>query len=124
MARKKAANPAYSFCVEIHKKWWEKNHQYKWYFKPRAGRELNEILDKLSGSYEIVKGTLPTTQELINSFKLVFDMYDYWGFWKGKLFELWDINTHLYKILEEIKKSNGATKQKQATDAYNAIRGL
>lgn len=107
MAKAKTVNPAFASCLDLHKQWWEKNHPYKWYMTPRAGKALNEILDKLSGSYEIVKGVLPTVQELINSFKLVFDMYEYWGFWKGKLFELWDINTQLYKLLEEIKKNNG-----------------
>lgn len=114
---KKPVHPAFTTCRDIHRDWWLKNHPYAWEFNGREGRALNEILHKLTEAFKIAKEVAPTVDELIMSFRLVFEKYSDWGYWKGKCFRLSEINYRLINILEEIKKHNAANKSTSLADA-------
>lgn len=121
---KKTVNPAFTPCIEIYNTWFKGRYPYPPTFNSRQGKCMNEILKTLGETIKNKQGEYPTVEELIASFKLVLDKHDNWGFWKGKIFHLHQINDKLIEILEEIRNNNGAGKQQQAVDAYNSIKDL
>lgn len=126
---KNQPNPAFQLCMDDYYNWFKSEYPYPPSLNGRAGKSLNSILKKLSECYKIAKGELPTVDEVRKSFNLVLSQRPNWGFWKDKVFHLWQIDDKLIEILEEIKKHNAATNKSTsladaAMDRFNSRQAI
>lgn len=103
---KKSANPAFAPCRDIYFSWFDANHQYAVIFNGADGEALNKILEWLAKSFTKKYERLPTVQEVVASFKVIFNNYEHWGYWKGKAKRLTTIYYGIQEITDNIKANN------------------
>jgi DNA phosphorothioation-dependent restriction protein DptG len=119
---KKEINPAFTPCRLVWEEW-NNNFTYPALYDGSDGKALNYLIKYLSKVFQIKKGYLPDTQEIIDSWKFILSQHDNWGYEKDKRKRIREIYSKIQNILDAIKNNNATGKNQQlAASAYEAYK--
>lgn len=121
MGKIKQEISAYKHCVDVYFNW-HRHYNGEPIFDKSDGLFLKKMVTYIQNSYINTKGEQPTVDQTVQSFKLIFEMYDNWGFWKGKLWRVREIYSKLTGIINSIKESHGSKKTVASIEAERAER--